>query len=258
MKRRLLRLGLFLTLGAIINVAVAWGLAVRPYPGPGRVWQYECGIIDVHNAAGELHVGQRNQNRSFVNGSLIEPAAFKALLPKSSHYQRHVAAYAQPSNIHIGESLSEHMFGWPSFSLCCERHYAHAPIHIDPAATMPLNASLKCAISLPIQSTTSNLRTHLPLSPLWPGFAINTLFYAVVVWLIFAAPFKFRRWRRVRRGLCVKCAYDLRGIDSDKCPECGWPRGRQPVVCELPHARVGCPRAQPSTGDPTCFVRCSA
>jgi len=60
-----------------------------------------------------------------------------------------------------------------------------------------------------------------PLLPIWPGFAINTVFYAVVLWLLFAAPFALRRWRRIRRGLCPKCAYDLRGTQTSVCPECG-------------------------------------
>ncbi len=31
----------------------------------------------------------------------------------------------------------------------------------------------------------------------------------------------FRRWRRRRKGLCLKCAYDLTGNESGRCPECG-------------------------------------
>ena len=61
----------------------------------------------------------------------------------------------------------------------------------------------------------------LPYEPIWPGFAINTVFYALGGWLLFAGPFVVRRWRRIRRGLCPKCAYDLRGSDSPACPECG-------------------------------------
>jgi len=30
-----------------------------------------------------------------------------------------------------------------------------------------------------------------------------------------------RRWRRRRKGLCVKCDYDLTGNESGVCPECG-------------------------------------
>ena len=64
----------------------------------------------------------------------------------------------------------------------------------------------------------------LPLRPMWPGFAINTVFYAVGLWGLFTAPFALRRRRRIRRGLCPKCAYDLRGVESAHvCPECGVP-----------------------------------
>ena len=55
---------------------------------------------------------------------------------------------------------------------------------------------------------------------MWPGFAINTVFYAVILWLPFA-PFQLRRYMRVKRGLCIKCAYDLRHADHSACPECG-------------------------------------
>lgn len=30
-----------------------------------------------------------------------------------------------------------------------------------------------------------------------------------------------RRWRRVRKGLCIYCGYDLRGSRNGICPECG-------------------------------------
>ncbi len=30
-----------------------------------------------------------------------------------------------------------------------------------------------------------------------------------------------RRWRRRRRGLCLKCGYNLEGNVSGVCPECG-------------------------------------
>jgi hypothetical protein len=62
----------------------------------------------------------------------------------------------------------------------------------------------------------------LPIGPLWPGFAINTLFYAAVLWglwLLFAATFALRQWRRVRRGLCPACAYPVGA--SEVCTECG-------------------------------------
>ncbi len=61
----------------------------------------------------------------------------------------------------------------------------------------------------------------LPLCPAWPGFAVNTVFYAAILWLVIPGPFALRRFLRRKRGLCVACGYDLRHADHEACPECG-------------------------------------
>ncbi len=61
----------------------------------------------------------------------------------------------------------------------------------------------------------------LPLRPIRPGFAVNTFFYAAILWLLIPGPFALRRFLRVRRGLCVACGYDLGHAQHDTCPECG-------------------------------------
>ena len=63
----------------------------------------------------------------------------------------------------------------------------------------------------------------LPLRPLLIGFALNTIFYAAILWMPFA-PFVLRRHIRRKRGHCIKCGYDLRGDFAAGCPECGWRR----------------------------------
>lgn len=63
----------------------------------------------------------------------------------------------------------------------------------------------------------------IPLRPLWPGFAVNTLFYATLLWLLLFGPPALRRFIRRKRGRCVACAYDLRGVSHVRCPECGVP-----------------------------------
>jgi hypothetical protein len=72
----------------------------------------------------------------------------------------------------------------------------------------------------------ASARTAERARPIWPGFAINTVFYAAVLWGLFGAPLAMgglRKRRRIKRGWCPKCAYDLRGRapDSTVCPECG-------------------------------------
>ncbi len=58
-----------------------------------------------------------------------------------------------------------------------------------------------------------------PIRPLWPGFAVNTLFYAAVIWLLIPGPFVLRRFIRVKRGLCPVCGYRMG--ESAVCSECG-------------------------------------
>jgi len=43
--------------------------------------------------------------------------------------------------------------------------------------------------------------------------------FASCSFLCFMPPL-YKRRRRRKRGMCVKCGYDLRG-SSDRCPECG-------------------------------------
>ena len=68
----------------------------------------------------------------------------------------------------------------------------------------------------------------LPYIPIWPGFAVNTIFYAVILWMLTLGPITARRMIRRKRGHCIKCGYDLRGDFSSGCPECGWRREAVP------------------------------
>ena len=59
----------------------------------------------------------------------------------------------------------------------------------------------------------------LPLRPIWPGFAINTAFYATLLWLLIPGPFALRRLIRHKRGQCPACGYPAG--ESAVCSECG-------------------------------------
>ena len=59
----------------------------------------------------------------------------------------------------------------------------------------------------------------LPYRLLWLGFAVNIVFYAVILATLFYSSFVLRWFIRRRRGLCPGCAYP-RG-EADVCSECG-------------------------------------
>lgn len=64
--------------------------------------------------------------------------------------------------------------------------------------------------------------THTPLIPLRPipfGFAVNSVLYAMLSWLLVDQTRRLRALNRIRRNLCPACAYP-RG-SSPVCTECG-------------------------------------
>ncbi len=52
--------------------------------------------------------------------------------------------------------------------------------------------------------------------PLWTVFVGSTAYPTIA---LIRGP--LRRWRRRRKGLCLKCSYNLTGNESGVCPECG-------------------------------------
>ncbi|MFO0857531.1 MAG: hypothetical protein U0640_09280 [Phycisphaerales bacterium] len=59
----------------------------------------------------------------------------------------------------------------------------------------------------------------VPLVPVWPGFAVCSVFWAGVVGVVWFVPGMVRGAMRRRRGLCASCAYQVSGLAA--CPECG-------------------------------------
>ena len=50
-------------------------------------------------------------------------------------------------------------------------------------------------------------------------WTVSTIFAAYPMLAFFRGP--LRHWRRRRKGLCLKCGYNLEGNVSGVCPECG-------------------------------------
>ena len=87
-----------------------------------------------------------------------------------------------------------------------------------PFRAMHGRAAYKLGVEL-IDGMIISDRFSLPVYPLWPGFAINTVFYAAILWVLFFVPGLVKRTLRRRRDLCPACAYPVR--TSKVCTECG-------------------------------------
>ena len=180
MKRPLLIIGIFLLLGAVVNVAVvlactAWAV-------------YPCA-----EGTTETTVWPRPVPEGW-------PTPFETHAGSAFGYTRVVCLSAVSWESEGGDRLQYQQilsrWGWPLRSLEMEER---------------LVVDLEAGSLLSYQ--------FARFRPLWPGLAVSTLFYAGLLWLLIPGPFALRRFLRVRRGLCPKCAYPMG--ESAVCTECG-------------------------------------
>jgi hypothetical protein len=61
---------------------------------------------------------------------------------------------------------------------------------------------------------------RVPYQPRWFGLVVNAVFYAALALAVMALGRWWRVRRRIRRGRCGACGYEL-GAGVDVCPECG-------------------------------------
>ena len=109
-------------------------------------------------------------------------------------------------------------FGWPLRAM-----YEHRVLTRIPG----IGFSTQPSDSYEMNPGTRDYR-RLPLGRIWLGLAVDAAFWT----LVFAALWIGMLWLKAtvarRRGLCLSCGYDRRGLAADAiCPECGSaPRGR--------------------------------
>ena len=214
MKRWLVRICVFVVLGAIINVAVAWGCATV---GSRSFEEFEPSAEQI--AFWRAQVSERAPDfRGLVYVCYVERGL--GVLNQTTPC---LLAYGHRAKVFGARKVL--MAGVPAYCVRGEvtltdygfQTHEYSGLRFVKFVAAPPGSALEERLLW------SRGFRALPTSPIWPGFAINTVFYAMILWLLFAGPFVLRRRRRIRRGLCPKCAYDLRNrpSDSSACPECG-------------------------------------
>jgi hypothetical protein len=209
MKPCLLKLVLFLLLGAVVNVAVAWGCAmwsrvgneerVAPVPAAVVAWFHSYSPVNV-----ELPEGSDIRQR---RGGGLKLRRMRDWIPrKGSAATRYVVASWRATA------------GLPLYCL------DGATWVVEDMETQKVNITQSFALPLPqrlgpVQVWTFHYGGVLPLRPTWPGFVINMAFYGAILWMVVAVPFALRRHLRIRNGRCPHCAYPLG--TSAVCTECG-------------------------------------
>jgi len=206
MRRWTLRITICLILGAITTVAVACGWSLATITTDGRPFQPEF--------------------ESWVDFKRYTDRSWPALIP---------------SDFSIREFATRHELGWAATRIeawaADEMSYLRCEIRRggwpflsmrgewcwDDSQWRPQNVQVKRLLLL--NSFRHETRMALPLRPIWPGFLIDTLFYAAIWFGVFFGFTSAKRFIRAKRGRCPHCGYDLRGQLAAGCPECGGGRG---------------------------------
>ena len=168
MRRRVFILAIFLLAGAVVNVAVAWGCAAwSPFP-------MQSGLSVASQWPGQVPEDWAPPIESVGSGFGTTATLFTSGNWKGPHVQVYAA-------------------GWPLRALSAMTRimvgHSSGPRPGIPLVPVGKNRGLGV----------------LPLRPIWPGFAVNTLLYAVVLWrtrAVMGQPPSTTR-HRLRGSLCA-------------------------------------------------------
>jgi len=225
-KRIIFKLAFFLFLGAIASVAVAWGFAAFIDPikfssEPDdirfrREGYYNWEFVETKAPGMTIFNSARGWSKE-LHPLVSHTAAPEELVPSwsdlgelSTEFKNAVAC--EPDSLVI-ERIRIHCFGWPF--KCLWSFWEK----LDTGDSSPVYDSGGYIFEL--EPWRYSVPRALPILPIWLGFVINTFIYSSMLWFIAVMPFTLRRTLRRKRGLCIKCGYDLRGTDHKACPECG-------------------------------------
>lgn len=208
---------LAIVLGAMMTVGVAWGLAYTKLeiaPRDHHIFehrQHDGAMIDVaaRSSIGHLrrsgvveHIGGIPLPLTINEyGTKPAPTSTKTwdTIWHGDEPWGHIRRDRMWTDSESWNAQVEEAFGWPRLT------FWHA-LTRDPQDSFFRNV-------LPANS--------LPTTPIWSGFAINTLFYALLFLGLAALSDKIKAMRRGKQGCCPHCGYDLSGLTSSQCPECG-------------------------------------
>jgi hypothetical protein len=208
MKRALSKLLLLLLAGvggATLNVAMAWGLALS---GPeNRNVEAVGEFVETDDPAWFLRVVDEFGSRFVYAQAGYSSAARAVDVPHWSYASKALTARDADDFVIVIEQAR----GWPCLAMFGRITQGGLESEkTDGILNSPVFAKKNRMFS-----------GNLPCKPIWPGFAINTIFYAAIVWGLFAVPGFIKRRRRIKRGLCQSCGYDLRRSLNTICAECG-------------------------------------
>jgi len=238
-----------LLLGAVINVAVAWGFVfwtpmMPTTSSPIGAWPVEVpadwppaeSIVTNrdHGLILRTYIGtnsiarfgtlRRPLNEAKERAWAIDDPARRSSTARSAIDEFSQSSFEAPN---ISAQIRVLKSGWPMLSTYHEQRCLETTTRSTGQSSVDL-AGTRQGLAIPawIPWCEHEYRDtrRIPMSIIPLGFAANTVLYASCVWaLLILLPRALRTHLRQRRGCCTACGYDLRGAAHERCPECGAP-----------------------------------
>ncbi len=183
--------------GILLNVLSCWALTLKFDKPPGQTHYY------------------KEQVSWLIEQPKDWPECANAYSISSSKTCKEIFQTSSSENYNTLASVEYYGFGWPMLSM--DWVSAYSSLEGDSVRNDNPNI-ISAGIVMP-SGLPSHYRGRLPLRPIFPGFYINTILWAVLVWLTILGPGQFKRWNRKRLGKCIACGYEI--ADLATCPECG-------------------------------------
>jgi hypothetical protein len=250
-----------LVLGALINACIACALALRLDPQFATLSAIDqtnrAQVSDEELSRMQHHPwAMRYSDDQIALGIESIPGVERRVAEIMPYWSAALAANSEHALVMVNDLCTRIRAGWPCLALEGERWMA-----ADRGEGInPFDANVREISDIyhhrwlaPVKlggprmyiqnsGTATCYPRLLPLRPLWPGFAINTLLYAPIIWLLLFAPLALRRVIRRQRNLCERCGYP-RG-PSTICSECGASLPCRPFAPEDGRRSLDFPAAQ--------------
>jgi hypothetical protein len=221
-QRHLVRAMLLLVGGAVVNVAVAWCLAMSDVDYERGGGSVQCGDWKWSGMSGcafgsywfqSAWIKEASDSFTYAHGAKREELVpdWSPIGMEPTPWWHESAAGAREFNLVTAQ-------GWPCLSMYGWLRWRNRGVVVEERLA---------GIEVAWRPRAGRMLNVIPTHPIWAGFAINTIFYAAILaggWMLFAAPGMIRRRKRIKRGLCPACAYPVGpGGTSAVCTECGTP-----------------------------------
>ena len=205
-----LRTAIYIILGALANVAVAWACSIAM----GEIQHSRK--LRYRNPVGDSPVVYVTKGISYESISVCPRGGTILARERVPRYPRH--AWWNEDSLWYYNWAVAHGFPVASLSAWRTTWIEDTPDGDGLIRTPVLHWGVALG-EIPPFFVGGRIPVVLALRPVWPGFTINTLLYAGLLWLLIRGRRALRRFIRHRRGQCLVCAYPTGS--SPVCTECG-------------------------------------